>query len=101
MMYATCVGGALVLLPFYIAESIWFEPMIFSWPVFAAVVFMAAVPTLTATMMWNLSIGAVGPNRATAFTNLLPVFGIGLAVFLWMSHFTCTTLWGRCWCAQG
>ena len=81
MMYATCVGGALVLLPFYIAESIWFEPMIFSWSVLAAVIFMAAVPTLTATMMWNLSIGAVGPNRATAFTNLLPVFGIGLAVF--------------------
>ena len=47
LMYATCVGGALVLLPFYIAESIWFEPVIFSWPVLAAVIFMAAVPTLT------------------------------------------------------
>jgi drug/metabolite transporter (DMT)-like permease len=27
-----------------------------------------------ATMMWHLSIGAVGPNRTTVFSNSLPVF---------------------------
>jgi drug/metabolite transporter (DMT)-like permease len=82
MMYMTCLGGALVLLPFYILEATWIEATVFTWPVFFAVMYMATVPTLIATTMWNISVGAVGPNRATAFTNLLPVFGIALAVVL-------------------
>jgi len=42
--------------------------------------YLAMIPTLLATIMWNISVGVVGPNRATIFTNLLPLFGITLAV---------------------
>jgi len=82
MMYMTCVGGAVVLLPFYALEAIWAEATVFSWSVISAILFMATVPTLIATTMWNMSVGVVGPNRATAFTNLLPLFGAGLAIAL-------------------
>lgn len=59
-----------------------FGQMTLSWTVAGAVLYMAIVPTLIATTMWNISVGVVGPNRATAFTNLLPVFGTALAVSL-------------------
>jgi drug/metabolite transporter (DMT)-like permease len=80
MMYLTCLSVAIVLLPAYVAESVWIEGMVFDRRVMAAVVFMAMVPTVLATTMWNIGVGAVGPNRATIFTNLLPLFGPALAI---------------------
>ncbi|MFT4564560.1 MAG: drug/metabolite transporter (DMT)-like permease [Gammaproteobacteria bacterium] len=82
VMFLTAAGGAVILLPFYLAEVTMFEQMAVSWKVAGAVLYMAIVPTLIATTMWNISVGVVGPNRATAFTNLLPVFGTALAVTL-------------------
>lgn len=40
---------------------------------------MALVPTMTATSMWNLSVGAVGVKRASSFIDLLPIFSTALA----------------------
>jgi drug/metabolite transporter (DMT)-like permease len=80
MMYVTCLGVALVLFPVYVAESIWIEKMVFDRSVLMAMLYLAMIPTLLATIMWNISVGVVGPNRATIFTNLLPLFGITLAV---------------------
>ena len=54
--------------------------MTFDRSVIMATLYLAAIPTLLATIMWNVSVGIVGPNRATIFTNLLPIFGIALAV---------------------
>jgi drug/metabolite transporter (DMT)-like permease len=82
MMYVTSLSVAAVLLPVYAVESLWSEPMVVNREVIAATVFMAVVPTILATTMWNMSVGAVGPNRATIFTNLIPLFGIALAVLL-------------------
>ncbi|MDA0822073.1 MAG: DMT family transporter [Proteobacteria bacterium] len=82
VMFLTASGGAIVLLPFYLVEATLFEQTTLSWTVVGAVLYMAIVPTLIATTMWNISVGVVGPNRATAFTNLLPVFGAALAVTL-------------------
>jgi drug/metabolite transporter (DMT)-like permease len=82
VMFLTAAGGAIILLPFYLAEATMFGQMTLSWTVAGAVLYMAIVPTLIATTMWNISVGVVGPNRATAFTNLLPVFGTALAVTL-------------------
>ena len=80
MMYATCLGVVVVLLPVFVAESMWIESIVFNGPVFWAMFYLALIPTLLATIMWNVSVGVVGPNRATIFTNLLPLFGVTLAV---------------------
>ncbi len=82
MMYVSCLGVVVVLFPVFVAESMWIESMVFTGPVFWAMFYLAAIPTLLATTMWNLSVGVVGPNRATIFTNLLPLFGVALAVLL-------------------
>lgn len=82
MLYMTALGGMSVLLPFCLVEMTVvseFEPT----PVaLGAIVFMALVPTMLATTMWNVSVGVVGPNRAAVFINLLPVFGTLMAVAL-------------------
>ena len=80
MMYVTCLSVVVVLLPAYVAESLWLAAMVLDSRVVAAIIFMALIPTLLATTMWNVSVGRVGPNRATVFTCLLPLFGTALAV---------------------
>lgn len=82
MMYLTAIAGMLVLLPFYLTESAFVAAVEFRLPVLAAIGYMALVPTLLATTMWNISVGVVGPSRASIFINLLPVFGTVLAVLL-------------------
>jgi drug/metabolite transporter (DMT)-like permease len=79
-MYMTCIGGTAIIAPFYLAESVLLEAVPLDVRVVGAILFMAAVPTLIATTMWNVSVGEVGANRASVFINLLPVFGTLLAV---------------------
>ncbi len=81
MMYITILGGMVVLAPFYAYELQSLGSFHPSLTVCAAIIFMAAIPTIVATTMWNVSVGIIGANRASIFLNLLPLFGIGLAVF--------------------
>ena len=82
MMYMTCLGVTIILIPAYLIESLSIRTMPPDPRVIGAVLFMALVPTLIATTMWNMSVGAIGANRASAFINLLPIFGTALAVLL-------------------
>jgi drug/metabolite transporter (DMT)-like permease len=82
MMYMTCLGATVAILPFYLAESALMQAVPLDSRVISAILFMAIVPTLIATTMWNVSVGAVGANKASVFINLLPVFGTLLAVAL-------------------
>jgi drug/metabolite transporter (DMT)-like permease len=82
MTYLTAVGGMLVLLPFYATEALNVASFTPSVPAVAAIFFMVLIPTLLATTMWNVSVGVVGPSRASVFINLLPIFGTLMAVVL-------------------
>jgi len=80
MMYLTVLAGMVILIPFYAYELQSLGGFHPSPKVCAAIVFMAAIPTIVATTMWNISVGVVGANRASIFLNLLPLFGIAMAV---------------------
>ncbi|WP_417346819.1 DMT family transporter [Ferrimonas sp.] len=70
--------GALWLLPVYLTQadkSVSME----AWPM---VLFAALVASLFATYSWLRGIQALGANRCTAFMNLNPLIGTGLAVWL-------------------
>lgn len=82
MMFVTCLAGSLLLLPLCIVEGLTIGTVPLRLPAFAAIAFMAVIPSLLATTLWTQSVGIVGVNRASIFINLLPVFGIGLAVLL-------------------
>ncbi len=80
MMLVTIYAGILVLLPFYAWELRTIGQFELKSEVLWAIFFMAAIPTIVATTMWNVSVGQVGAKHASIFLNLLPLFGIGLAV---------------------
>jgi len=82
IMYLTAVSGLIVIAPFYVVELVWVGDFALSLPVAGATAYMALVPTIIATTMWNTSVGVVGVNRASSFINLLPVFGTALAIAL-------------------
>ena len=82
MLFLAALTGTLVLIPFTIAEAAMVGTMTISWRTIGAILFMALVPTMLATTMWNAALGVVGPNKATIFMNLLPIFGILLGVAL-------------------
>ena len=82
MMYMTCLGGAIMLLLAYLVESLSIRTTPPDPRVIGAVLFIALIPTLIATTMWNMNVGAVGANRTSVFINLLPILGTALAVLL-------------------
>ena len=44
------------------------------------VVYMAIFPTIIATTMWNAGLKVLGPNKSSAFINIMPVLGILVSV---------------------
>ena len=80
MMLVTIYAGILILLPFYTWELLVVGQFEMTPEVLWAIFFMAVIPTIVATTMWNISVGRVGAKQASIFLNLLPLFGIGLAV---------------------
>ena len=49
-------------------------PILWSWPVAAAIVFIAVGPSILAYYCWGKGVAAVGPATAAFFGNLTPVF---------------------------
>ena len=74
--------GCLGLLPFYIAESLLYMPVPIGATTIQAVIFLGIFASLIAIFIWNSGVRAIGPNRATIFVNLTPVFGAGMAIWL-------------------
>ncbi len=79
-MYMTCLGAASILFPCYLAESATLGGIIWTARGALAIAYMALIPTLLAVTLWNICIAAVGASRATTFINLIPVFGVLLAI---------------------
>jgi drug/metabolite transporter (DMT)-like permease len=82
MLFLASITGSLLLIPATVAEAHFVGTMNITLTTMGAILFMAVVPTVIATTMWNASLGVVGPNRATIFMNLLPIFGIMFGVLL-------------------
>ena len=79
-LFAITVSGALMLLPFYILESVYYAPVPLSASTLWVVIELALLVTVFGNLMWNKGNQVVGPNRAAIFINLIPIFGALLAV---------------------
>ena len=79
-LFPMIVAGSLVLLPFYLLESMLFRPVPLSTTSISAIVAIALLVSCAAMLMWNTGNRLVGANRASIFINLVPVFGVVLAV---------------------
>jgi len=79
-LFCLFAAGSLALIPFAIAEAIYFDRVTFSWQIAAAVVYLALIPSVLAMWLWNTAIHQVGVNRSAVFLNLIPVFGAAMAI---------------------
>ena len=78
----SCLFGLVFLYPGMFIELRGETDIIFTWQIVAAIVYISLV-VVVAQFLWNKGIHAVGPERASSFYNLSPIFAAILAtVFL-------------------
>jgi drug/metabolite transporter (DMT)-like permease len=77
---ASILIGVLVLAPLYGWEASREPPVVFTPAVVAALLYTGVFPSVLAVLFWNQAVAEVGANRAGQFMNLVPVFGVALAV---------------------
>ncbi len=74
--------GAVLLLPFSIwefSESVRLKPDALT---LATVIYVMIFPSTLAYLFFNRGIALIGPNRASPFLHLVPVFGSAMAILL-------------------
>jgi len=72
--------GSIFLIPFYFVESVFFRPMPFNQLSITTIVFIGMFVSAASVTMWSISVRSVGPNRASVFLNLIPVFTTLMAI---------------------
>jgi drug/metabolite transporter (DMT)-like permease len=102
-LFLVILCGSLVLLPFYIGESLLYQSVDFNLVTISAIVSIAILVSIGAMLMWNHGNATLGANRASIFINLVPFFGALMGVTLLgerfeMYHFAgmlliCTGVW--------
>ncbi|MBX9783996.1 MAG: DMT family transporter [Chitinophagaceae bacterium] len=80
--------GTVILLPAYIIESFYTEPVQWSFKTAGAVLYLGLGTSVIAFLFWNRSIKELGAGRAALFGNLIPVFSSVEAVFILNEHIT-------------
>jgi drug/metabolite transporter (DMT)-like permease len=72
--------GVIMILPFYIYETINKAPVLLTQNTILTVLYVAIFASILAFIFWNRAIKEVGANKAGPFVHLMPVFSIILAV---------------------
>jgi drug/metabolite transporter (DMT)-like permease len=72
--------GAIALIPFYLVETTFSRPVPLSWFTVNIVLLLGILVSAVAVSIWTASIRVIGPNRASIFLNLVPVFGVAMAI---------------------
>ncbi|MBT7950147.1 MAG: DMT family transporter [Gammaproteobacteria bacterium] len=73
-------AGSMLILPFYVVESIYVKPFPVSLLTISIILILALLISIASLVMWNLANSVVGPGRAGMFVNLIPVYGTILAI---------------------
>jgi drug/metabolite transporter (DMT)-like permease len=81
-LFGIIISGCIILLPFYLLESVFYKPVPLSLTTLWAIPVLALLVSVFSMLFWNFGNRIVGTARATVFINLIPVFGIILATTL-------------------
>jgi drug/metabolite transporter (DMT)-like permease len=79
---AICAVGAVLLLPFYVAETVHARPMPLNGHTLLAVGYVAVLASAVAYYCFNRTVELLGANTAGLTVHLVPVFGTLLAVII-------------------
>ncbi len=100
-LFPMVVAGSVLLLPFYVLESLLYKPVPITPTSIGAILSIALLVSCAAMLLWNTGNRLVGANRASIFINLVPVFGVLLAVTLLGESFELWHLSGMVMIASG
>ncbi len=79
-LFVIFFSGSLAVLPFYLIETAFYRAVPATMSSVGIIAFLGIVGSLAGIALWNAALSTVGPNRATIFLNLVPVFGVSLAI---------------------
>lgn len=79
-LFGIITMGTILLLPFYLWETITVKPVPFNSTTVAAILALALLVSVLANLGWYAGNRIIGPTRASIFVNLIPVFGAVLAI---------------------
>jgi len=79
--------GLIFLIPQFIGEQMLGKEIKFNKVFFLILTFVTLFASIGAYYSWNKAIELIGPNRASIFLHLMPVFGVILAITLLKEKF--------------
>jgi len=79
-LFLILMAGSLSVLPFYIIETLTVRSVPATLDSVIVFLVMGLIISVLSIYIWNSGLRAVGPNRASIFLNLIPVFGAFLAI---------------------
>ena len=79
--------GLIFLIPQFIGEQMYGKEIKFNKAFFLILTFVTLFASIGAYYSWNKAIELIGPNRASIFLHLMPVFGVILAIVLLKEKF--------------
>lgn len=85
-LFASFVIGALMLLPFYVGESLVSRPMPLNWQALLAILYVAVFASVLGYLAYNRTVAVLGASTAGLSVYLVPVFGTLLAMLLLGEH---------------
>ncbi len=78
----TVTVGTLLILPFYLFETMNGRPVPLTPVSIASILYVAIFPSVLAYLFWNNATARLGPERTGHFSHLIPVFGILIATLV-------------------
>ncbi len=78
----TVFAGTIMLLPFYIWETIYIQPTPFRFETVWSVLYLAIISSIFAYLCYNRAVELAGPNKAGQVSYMLPIVGSTLAILL-------------------
>jgi drug/metabolite transporter (DMT)-like permease len=85
-LFASFVIGALLLLPFYVGESLVSRPVPLNWQALLAILYVAIFASVLGYLAYNRTVLVLGASTAGLSVYLVPVFGTLLAMLLLGEH---------------
>ena len=79
--------GLIFLIPQFIGEQMYGKEIKFNKAFFLILSFVTLFASIGAYYSWNKAIELIGPNRASIFLHLMPIFGVILAIVLLKEKF--------------
>lgn len=84
-LFSTFLLGVIMLVPFFVWETLAFQVDWITWKSMGAVVYLGIFASLVSFMLWNKAVALIGMSNAGLVYYLLPVFS-GLLAFIFLGE---------------